>query len=416
MRAPRSKSVMQRACAAALVAGGETLLLSPGNSLDDEVALSVIQQLGATVLRLDDGTIKITSKGIQIEHPLLIDCGESGLSFRMFAFIAALAGLPITLTGKGSLQKRPQDFLLHVFPVLGVNVKSNDGCVPIQVIGPLLPKNVEVDGSFSSQHITGLLMAYAAKGAAGVTVSVKNLVSKPYIDLTIDLMKKFGLPVPINQDYTHFTFDSALPVNSLGGIKRNFKIEGDWSGAAFLLVAAAITGVLQVEGLNATSFQADKKIVEVLQLAGASLAWVNETIQVQRKELKAFQFDATDCPDLFPPLVALAAFCKGETKIRGVSRLKYKESDRAFSLISEFSKLGLLIKQEEDCLLIQGVDQLGGGVVEAQGDHRIAMALAVAGLRSKDAVLIYQAESVAKSYPHFFDDLVKVGASVSLTA
>ena len=413
--APRSKSVMQRACAAALIAGGETILMSPGNSLDDQVALSVIQQLGATVERLENGTIKIISSGIQVKAASMIDCGESGLSLRLFTAIAALSDFPITMTGKGSLQRRPQDFLLKGFPEMGVDVQPNNGYIPFQIKGPLLPTNVEVDGSMSSQHLTGLLMAYAAKGAAGVTITVQNLVGKPYIDLTIDLMKQFGLTIPINQDYKRFIFYSNGPVNSLVDLKRNFNIEGDWSGAAFLLVAGAITGSVQVEGLSPNSYQADKKIIVALQLAGAGIEWENEMIQVQRKELNAFHFDATECPDLFPPLVALAAFCNGETKILGANRLKHKESDRAATLVSEFSKLGLQIKQEDDCLLIQGVDQLVGGVAESQGDHRIAMALAVAGLRSKAKVVIHQAESVAKSYPLFFDDLAKLGASVSLT-
>jgi len=412
--APRSKSVMQRVCAAALLAGGETILEAPGNSQDDLIALAIIQQLGATVQKMGDGAIKISSRGLSVKEPLALHCGESGLSCRLFTSIAALSSYPVTISGIGSLLKRPQLFFLQVLPELGTQVISENGFLPLQVKGPLIPRDIRVDGSLSSQYLSGILMAFSVLSVNDVTISVDQLVSKPYVDLTIEILQKFGLPTPVQHDYSTFYFaHQSIPVRHHGA-KRNFKIEGDWSGAAFLLVAGALAGNIQLTGLSQHSLQADKKIIDVLKQAGANLKFEHDSISVQCAPLHAFSFDATDSPDLFPPLVALASFCQGESRISGAGRLKFKESNRATTLIEEFSKLGIFIREDADCLIIQGVSAIKGGLVKAHQDHRVAMALAVAALRSNEEVNIVEAESVQKSYPYFFDDLVKLHASVSL--
>jgi 3-phosphoshikimate 1-carboxyvinyltransferase len=189
--APASKSAMQRACAAALLKGGKTILHNPGISNDDVAALNIIQQLGA-VVKKEVGVIVIHANGVE---PISdeINCGESGLSVRMFTSLAALCDKPITVNGSGSLLKRPLDFFTEVLPQLGVGCESNGGLLPLKIRGPLVPKNIEVDGSLSSQFLTGFLFAYAAAGAKEVTISVTNLASKPYIDLTLQVMLLFGL-------------------------------------------------------------------------------------------------------------------------------------------------------------------------------------------------------------------------------
>jgi 3-phosphoshikimate 1-carboxyvinyltransferase len=413
--APRSKSVMQRACAAALLAGGETILKTPGNSQDDLIALSIIQQLGATVQKIEGGAIKITSKGLCVNKPLVLECGESGLSCRLFTSIAALTSYPVTITGSGSLLQRPQHLFSKVFPLLSVQIITENEFLPLQVKGPLTPRNINVDGSMSSQYLSGLLMAYSASGISNVTITVDRLVSKPYVDLTLAIMEKFGLRTPIQIDYSTYRFTQESIEESSLFAKRNFKIEGDWSGAAFLLVAGALTGSIQIKGLSQQSLQADKKIIDVLQQAGANLKFDDDSIFVQSAPLHAFTFDATDSPDLFPPLIALASYCQGESRISGVERLQFKESNRSKALIEEFSKLGVLIREDAGSLVIQGVPAIKGGIVKAHHDHRIAMALAIAALRSTEVIRIEQAESVRKSYPDFFKDLAELRASVSLT-
>ncbi len=200
--APPSKSHMQRALAAALVKTGKTIIHNPGFSSDEKAAASIIQQLGATIV-FEDGSLTIQSSGI-VPKSNGIDAGESGLSTRLFTPIAALAEQPITVTGKGSLLMRPVDLFEKVFLDLGVAVHSTNGFLPLQIKGPLRPANIRIDGSVSSQYLTGLLMAFAASGAREVSIEVENLKSRPYIDLTLEVMKDFGLKLPENKTTKHF--------------------------------------------------------------------------------------------------------------------------------------------------------------------------------------------------------------------
>ncbi len=400
--APASKSAMQRACAAALLRGGRSILLNPGVSNDDEAAMAIIAQLGATVEKQGE-TVVIESRGVQ---PVSgeINCGESGLSARMFTSIAALSKTPITITGSGSLVRRPFAFFTGVLPQLGVPCRSDDGLLPLQIQGPLQPANIEIDGSLSSQFLTGLLFAFSAAGASDKTITVKNLNSKPYIDLTLQVMADFGLAVPQNNDYQSFYFPGRTAVAPPAG-PLQYAVEGDWSGAAFLLVAGAIAGDLVIKGLNVFSTQADKAILQALMQSGAVLSIEETQISVRKTRLKPFHFNATDCPDLFPPLVALAAYADGTSVIEGVHRLTHKESNRALTLQEEFAKMGLRIRFQDDFMLIEGGGKLKGAAVHSRHDHRIAMACGIAALGAESDMTIDEAEAVNKSYPQFWSHL-----------
>ena len=419
---------MQRACAAALLSKGKSTIQNPGHSNDDHAAIQIIRDLGASVQLSTDEMI-VESNGL---NPVSneINCGESGLSIRMFTPIAALSGNNIVVNGTGSLTNRPMEFFDQVLPQLGVIVQSNNGKLPIKLKGPLQPKTIEVDGSLSSQFLTGLLMAYSAADAKNVSIKVNNLTSKPYINLTLDVMKKFGMKIPENRNYEEFYFPETVPdtrgQDKFSTEKRltahdsrltthDYTVEGDWSGGAFLLVAGCIAGPITVRGLDLMSTQADKKIMEALSDANATVAVEAKGIKLHPGQMKSFEFDATDCPDLFPPLVALAAYCKGETKIKGVSRLAHKESDRASSLKNEFGKMGIVIEIADDVMMIHGSNKINGTTVHSHHDHRIAMACAVAALRADGETIIEAAEAVDKSYPDFFDDLKKLHAGVSLS-
>ncbi|MBS1577234.1 MAG: 3-phosphoshikimate 1-carboxyvinyltransferase [Bacteroidetes bacterium] len=423
--AAASKSSMQRACAAALVAKGTSVIQNPGHSNDDKAALDIIKRLGAE-WSIDGEELTVKSNGVK---PINSDvsCGESGLSIRMFTPLVALSEKEITINGEGSLVTRPMDFFDEILPQLGVSVKSNGGKLPLIIKGPLQPKNIEVDGSLSSQYLTGLLLAYAAspnpsEGGAfeassnkEVTIKVRNLKSKPYIDLTLDVMKKFGLTVPVNNNYEEFIFrwdSSKIPLLGGGGA---YTVEGDWSGGAFLLVAGVIAGSITVRGLDLMSTQADKAIVDALMKANASIAMDTKGIQLHAGEMNAFEFDATDCPDLFPPLVALASYCNGETKIKGVSRLAHKESNRGLTLQEEFGKMGVRIELNDDIMIVYGGNGVKGAVVHSRHDHRIAMACAVAALKAEGETTIEEAQAVKKSYPDFYAHIESLGAKVSLT-
>ena len=345
IQAPASKSSMQRACAAALLSKGTSTIYNPGHSNDDKAAIGIIRALGASP-EINNEELIINNSGFPLsahESGITIDCGESGLSIRMFTPIVALSDKEITINGSGSLETRPMDFFDEILPQLGVKIKSNDGKLPLTVQGPLVPANIEVDGSKSSQFLTGLLMAYSTAGANGVSIKVNNLKSKPYIDLTLDVMKQFGMIVPENKNYREFIFNSEPTPNS-ELTTHDYKVEGDWSGAAFLLVAGAIAGSITIRGLDMSSTQADRKILDAMMSANAAIAMDAKGIQSHPGGLRGFEFDATDCPDLFPPLVALAAYCKGETRIKGVRRLKHKESNRAITLQDEFDLMGVRVE------------------------------------------------------------------------
>jgi 3-phosphoshikimate 1-carboxyvinyltransferase len=411
--ASASKSSMQRACAAALLRKGTTIIQNPGKSNDDVAAIDTIQKLGATIAYTDSGELIITSKGVS---PLSseMNCGESGLGIRMFTPIAALSKQAITITGSGSLLTRPMHFFDEIFPSLNVQIQSKEGNLPLHIQGPLVPADIEIDGSLSSQFLTGLLMAYAAAEANNVTIKVHDLKSKPYIDLTLKVLADFGWQVT-HENYSVFKFHPTSFRPAEGGSEpspQTYAIEGDWSGAAFLLVAGAIAGDIIVKGLDVFSTQADKAILQALTDAGAGLSVQEKQIEIRNLPLKAFHFNATDCPDLFPPLVALAACCVGTTSIEGVNRLAHKESNRGLTLQQEFAKLGIEIVLQGDLMLVKG-GNIQSAKVHSRHDHRIAMACAVAGLCANGEVEIEDAEAVNKSYPNFYEHLKFLGTTLT---
>jgi 3-phosphoshikimate 1-carboxyvinyltransferase len=411
--APASKSSMQRACALALLTGGETTLLNAGKSNDDKAALDIIQKAGA-IIESQNEKLKIKNDG-RTNFSGDINCGESGLGIRMFTPILALSPEEISITGSGSLLSRPMHFFDEVFPQLGISIRSNNGHLPLKIKGPLKPANITIDGSLSSQFLTGLLIAFGKAAVKPVTITVKNLKSTPYIDLTIQMMKQFGYDVE-NNNYESF---SIKPINISTDKQINYIVEGDWSGAAFLLVAGAIAGGITVKGLDVYSTQADKAILKALMDCGTNISIEGEQITINAPlgdRGKPFHFDATDCPDLFPPLVALAAYCKGTSVIEGVSRLWHKESNRALTLQEEFEKMGVTIKLQDDLMMIEGGGIVKGTKVHSHHDHRIAMACAVAALKADGKTIIEEAEAVNKSYPGFYEDLKLLSADVSLKA
>ncbi len=401
LKAPASKSMTQRAIAAALLSDGECIIHNPSYCDDSLAAMSIAVGLGARV-EPQANELKITGSAV-LKEPKL-NCGESGLAIRMFSPIAALYPAEITMVGAISLKKRPMFMIGEALTQLGVKFTSSGGFLPLTIQGPITGGYCEIDGSVSSQLLTGLLMALplATKDSE---IIVRNLKSKPYIDMTIDLLKSFGINV-YNTGYELFQ----IPGNQKY-IPHNYLVEGDWSGGAFLLVAGAVNGDLSIKGLRTDSMQSDMAIIKALKSAGAMMKISENQIDISKSKLKAFKFDATESPDLFPPLVALASYCDGISTIRGVSRLIYKESNRAATLREEFGKMGIIVDIKDDIMSVTG-GQPKGAHVESHEDHRIAMAVAVAALGATGGVYIRDSQCTAKSYPAFFDDLRHVGAMV----
>ena len=397
-----SKSHMQRAIVAGLLASGRTVISNPSFCEDSKAAMNVAVDLGAKV-EVEKNKVVISGGFDPVGNTL--NCGESGLGLRMFSAVAALSGKEITLVGQGTLKSRSVAMIEKPLTDLGARVTSKQGKLPVTVRGPLTGGKTIVDGSLSSQFLTGLLMALplAEKDSE---LSVNDLKSRFYIDLTIKVLEDFGIDV-INNNYEHFFIQGGQSYKS-----REYQIEGDWSGAAFLLVAGAVGGEVEIENLAVDSSQADRQILDVLEQFGARIIRGKNTIQVTKAEMKPFNFDATDSPDLFPPLVVLASYAKGKSRIKGVSRLAGKESNRAEALVEEFFKVGIKIETDGDDMIIHG-GGVTGGTINSRNDHRIAMAAAVAVVGAGGNINIQGYECISKSYPDFFTDYQKTGGKIN---
>ena len=392
---PCSKSYAQRALAAALLADGETVLRNLDFCDDTLSAIRVIETLGATVERLDERTVKVTG-GLSPKSNTL-NVGESGLATRMFTPIASLWNTPITIQGEGTLLHRPMHMMIEPLRKLGVDVRDGGGRLPVEVCGPIKGGEIEVDGSVSSQFLTGLLMALPLADE-DTTIAVENAVSKPYLDMTIDMASKFGVNIQHN-DYNEFYVEGCQKYEA-----TDIAIEGDWSAAAMLLVAGAIAGKVTLTNVSMLSKQADVAVCDALVRAGALITSEPNSITAEHRDLVAFEFDATQCPDLFPALAALAAAAEGESVIYGTHRLEHKESNRAETIAEEYEKLGIEVRLEGDAMYIKGGD-IHSAECNSHHDHRIAMSLAVSALSSDEAILIHDSECVAKSFPDFFETL-----------
>ena len=398
---PSSKSYAQRAIALALLAEGRSILRNIEFCKDTRSALKCIEALGAKVEYIDDSTITIEG-GLKPQSSTL-NVGESGLATRLFTPIASLNPTPITIEGEGTLLYRPMTMMIEPLRQLGVQVRDGGGFLPIEVQGPMHGGDITVDGSVSSQFITGLLLALPL-AQEDTTLHVTSPVSIPYIDMTIETARLFGVEIMHNEgDYTQFFIEGRQQYTP-----ADIAIEGDWSGAATLLVAGAIAGEVTVKNISTLSKQADTAICHALERAGAGLIIEQDSITVSKRKLRGFEFDAPNAPDLFPALAALAAAAEGESVIIGTDRLRHKESDRAETICHEYEKLGIEVDiSEKNIMRIRGGEILPATTF-SHNDHRIAMSIAISALRCQGEVVIENAECVEKSYPTFFEDLESI--------
>jgi len=400
--APPSKSLTQRAIAAGLLSCGTTLIRHPSFCNDSLAAMKMAAALGADLSTADD--LITVHAGLRPVYPVSLHCGESGLALRMFAPIASLLNPYVTMEGEGSLIRRPVAMIEDAMSQLGVTVVTNGGFLPMRLMGKITGRSPVIDGSSGSQLLTGLLMALPLLDSES-EITVENLTSKPYISLTCQLLSDFGVKIE-NNDFKRFF----IPGNQVYRA-HDYTVEGDWSGAAFLLVAGAIAGEVTTGNLNYDSKQADIAVLKALRAAGADLTEDRGQVKVGRSDLKAFIFDATDSPDLFPPLAALASYCSGLSRIKGVSRLVHKESNRAGAIAEVLGKMNISVRVEGDEMLIAG-GEVRGAVVSSHNDHRIAMMASVMALGSRGEVNVTGAEAVDKSFPEFFDTLGSLGATI----
>ena len=441
LKMPSSKSFAQRAIIAAALADGTSCLGGYSPCGDNEAALEVARALGAEV-KVEGSTVTITSrwsdKLTNREGPSL-HVGESGLLTRlMIPLLAALQhkeGFPsvIEITGEGTLPNRPLKGAAEIMAQFGTVLRpageqSGGLKVPLTVQGPLLSGKADISGKDGSQLISGLLMALPLL-PEDTTIHVHDPKSIPYMFITVDVLKKFGIRIGSEMEGDEefmetqdWSLCTGVTFKIKGGQKyspASFDIEGDWSAAANFLVAGAVFGKVQLSGLDTSSLQADISMMDILMDAGASLSQMDETciITTQRAPLRSFGTDLNNCPDLFPAVSVMAAFCNGESSILGFKRLSSKESDRGKAIVETLTKMGVKAFAEGDCLSVIGHtlesrllngNLLKGGDYSSYHDHRMAMALTVASLGADGPVVIDDTACVAKSFPAFFDIWKKI--------
>lgn len=394
---PPSKSDSQRALLIAALGTQTSILRNVGKSEDEWNMIQNIERLGAVISWIDASTLSVKGN-FQNTHFSSLNCGESGLGFRLLTSIACLNENTISLSGLGTLMQRDQSFFSDFLPAMGIRVHDNNAKLPLTVCGPLKSGEYTVDGSVSSQYISGLLIAFSQ--TEGKTVlKVENATSKPYIDMTVHTLENFGVLIQ-EEPVGRYLIEGKQQV-----VETDYTIDGDWSSASFWLVASALGLDISVKGLSLTSKQADRLILDAFIAANCSIDHSENGLKIDGKNRGPIDFDATHCPDLFPALVTYAALTSGVSKIKGVHRLMNKESNRAEALLKEYKKLGIDLHIENDTMFITGGVITSPTAVYSHNDHRIAMSLAITSIVSGTENRISSSDAVKKSYPAFWNDL-----------
>ncbi len=414
---PPSKSYSHRAVIAAALAENKDNRKSKIDNLKFSVDITtttdIMENWGAKINREESSLEIIGNGGKVVPKDKYVQCNESGSTIRFLIPIGITDENELIFDGKGKLVDRPLDSYYRIFDKQGIFYKNENGKLPLTVNGKLKAGNYEIDGNISSQFITGLLYALPLlDGDSKLTIN-KNLESKGYVDLTLEILKLAGIEI-VNNNYKSFDIKGNQIYKPF-----DYTVEGDYSQVAFWIVAGIISAnkgnEVKCLHVNKNSLQGDREIIEIVQRMGANLEIFDDYVLVRPSKTKGTVIDISQCPDIGPILTVLGALSEGETRIINGERLRIKESDRITSIKTELNKLGANVAEEGDSLIIQGVEGFTGGVtVNAWNDHRIAMSLAIASTRCEKEIILEEAESVRKSYPHFWDDFVKMGGEIEI--
>lgn len=393
---PASKSDGQRALLAAALSKGTSYIHHLGKSKDELAMLQCIEQLGA-VINWNNDVLEVEGLST-FPSEIALNCGESGLTSRLLIAVCAMYPGNFSISGEGSLLQRSMDFYVDLFHEQQLTFTfSENNTLPLHVRGGIQAGEIVVDGSQSSQYISGLLMGLPLLASDSILV-VENGVSLPYIQMTLNTLTSFG--IAINQVENSYYIQGNQTYQP-----TSYRVEGDWSSASYWLVASALGQNIKVNGLTLESLQADKAILEAFESANCTVVQSENGFQIHGDERTAFAFDATHCPDLFPALAVFAALTPGISTIKGVHRLQNKESNRGKVLQTEFEKLGVRIDLNDDVMNIHGQSSISGGTIDAHNDHRIAMCFGVLGMFTTTPIIIDGSEAVIKSYPSFWEEL-----------
>ena len=391
-----SKSIFQRALAISCFSKSEFTIVGDYNNEDTTTAIQICKKIGLDI-KINKNELKVSGNISKNPENIEINSRESGLSTRIFSVLLSSFFSQTKINLEGTAKNRKFDF--SSLERLGIKINNCEESILID--GKIKSGIIKLNNQNTSQLLSALLITMPFLNGDSEIIC-KNLVSKNYVDITLEMLKSLGINI-LNKSYERFIIKGNQKLK-----KNKIVVEGDWSSAAFHFVGAAISGKVDIYGLNINSSQGDKEIINVLRKCGSKIKINNSYISVLKDRLIPFVFDATDYPDLFPPLIVLASCCEGDSIINGVDRLINKESNRALSLKKEFSKLGVDINQENNSFRITGKDFLDANEVSSHLDHRIAMSLSIAAIKCKNPITINNSEVVNKSYSRFFEDLEKI--------
>lgn len=394
--APPSKSYAHRILIASYLSGQQVRVHNAGNSKDVLATVGALKSLGAQI-ETNNGTVTIERKAIPSK--VLVDCNESGSTLRFLLPITAALGVSATFTGKGRLLSRPIQELVQALNDNGANV---DG---FAVNGKLSAGEFYIPANISSQYITGLLFALPLLDGDSKIILVGESVSTGYLDITLDVLQQFGIVIE-RTDYGYFVKGNQRYV-----AKEDIVVEGDYSGAAFIMSLGAICGNVTVKGLNALSMQGDAQIVQVLQQFGAKVTVCDDCVCVSKQQLNAIELDCDNIPDLVQIISVVASYAKGVTVLKNISRLRLKESDRVQAIIDQLHVAGIRCDCDNDSLFIHG-GAPHGATFSGGNDHRTVMSATVLALGAKGESTLHGAEPFTKSYPSFYNDISKLGGQI----
>lgn len=403
---PPSKSLSHRAIIAASLASGNSRIDNLIQSKDIQVTTDCMANLGAKFTQSNDG---YDVEGMDNHLTLLnnqFKCHESGSTLRFMIPIAMLCDEEVVFHGEGKLRTRPLIPYFDLFDTQNIPYVY-DASLPLNVKKSFKADTFKIRGDVSSQFITGLLYALPLLKETSEIHITSHLESKGYIDLTLDVLKDFGIEV-INHNYEKFIVPGNQKYQA-----SDYRVEGDYSQIAFWIVAGLINGHLNCLDMNLNSSQGDREVFDIVERMAGNLIKSSEKIQVNKSETIPTVIDGSQCPDIIPVLTVLAAVTPGTTKVINASRLRIKECDRLKAITTELNKIGADITELEDGLIINGKNKLTGGKVSGWNDHRIVMSLAIASLVCEEDVYIEGCDAITKSYPHFFETFKELGGEFS---
>lgn len=405
---PPSKSMAHRAIVCASLADGRSVITNVDYSVDIQTTINGMRKLGAQITELQDSVIIDGISSFENVIDTEIECNESGSTLRFFIPIFSLTGKQITFTGSKRLMERPQNVYQEIFSKQGLSFSQEDGEIIIN--GKLKSQEYKVKGNISSQFISGLCFILPLLKGDSVIRIEAPFESKSYVDLTLQMMNSFGIKAEFSDDCT-------IKIQGNQKYKAvDMRVESDYSQLGFFAVLGALQGPLDCLGLNVDSLQGDKEIIDILAKMDTKIEIIENGYRVHKANLKGTIIDLNNCPDLGPILTTCSTFAEGETTMINAARLRIKESDRIKAMEDELKKCGIQISSTHDTVTVFGPSEWNTSeILHGHNDHRIVMALAIGATVAKDSIVIDDAQSIRKSYPNFFKDLIKLGIKVELS-